>query len=399
MGKGAANTAGRAAVMKIALLSWESLHSIAVGGIGTHVTELGAALERRGHEVHVFTRMGRGQAHYQLIDGVHYHRCPFEANRNFVDEVNNMCRSFVHYVYRAEDCHGAFDVVHVHDWLTANAMIWVRQERRRRSILTVHSTEYGRCGNSFCAGQSERVRFQERAGTYWADRIIAVSRSLKLEMQWMYEVPDWKVSVVYNGVNAHNYDGWLDPAEVKRKYAIGPVDPTVLFAGRMAYQKAPDLLADAMPFILRYHPRAKFVFAGDGEMRGPVERRVQQLGVSHAARFVGFQANGSLGDLYKACDLVCVPSRNEPFGIVILEAWSAGKPVVSTRNGGPEEFVWHNVNGLKVHADPDAIAWGIGTMFKDFEWVRWMGRNGRVAAETAFSWDAIAEQTLGVYES
>ena len=94
---------------------------------------------------------------------------------------------------------------------------------------------------------------------------------------------------------------------------------------------------------------------------------------------------------------MCVPSRNEPFGIVILESWSAGKPVVCTRNGGPEEFVWHNVNGLKVFANPDSIAWGLGTLFQDFEWARWMGRNGRVAAETAFTWDAIAQQTLAAY--
>jgi glycosyltransferase involved in cell wall biosynthesis len=149
--------------------------------------------------------------------------------------------------------------------------------------------------------------------------------------------------------------------------------------------------------ILRHHPRAKFVFAGDGEMRRAVEGRAHQLGVAHATRFLGFQTNGALADLYKSCDVVCVPSRNEPFGIVILEAWSAGKPVVSTKNGGPEEFVWHAVNGLKVCANPDSIAWGLGTVFADFEWARWMGRNGRVAAETAFTWDAIAEETLRAY--
>ena len=383
--------------MKIALLSWESLHSIAVGGIAAHVTELAAALERRGHEVHVFTRMGPWQSEYQLIEGVHYHRCPFELNRDFVVEVNNMCRSMVHYVFQAENYGGAFDVVHAHDWLTANAMIWIRQGRRRHSVLTVHSTEYGRCGNNFYNGQSARVRCQERAGTDWADRVITVSQALRQEVQWMYQVPDWKVSAIYNGVNAHNFDGWVEPAQIKRKYAIGPMDPTVLFAGRMVYQKGPDLLLDAFPHILWHYPRAKLIFAGEGEMRRSVESRAQQLGIAHATRFVGFQANGTLADLYKCCDVVCVPSRNEPFGIVILEAWSAGKPVVSTRNGGPEEFVWHSVNGLKVHANTDSIAWGLGTMFRDFEWARWMGRNGRLAAETAFSWDAIAEQTLAVY--
>jgi glycosyltransferase involved in cell wall biosynthesis len=385
--------------MKIALLSWESLHSIAVGGVATHVTELAAALERKGHEVHVFTRMGRGQLPFEQIHGVRYHRCPFDLNSNFVDEVNGMCRSFVHHLLETERVIGAFDIVHAHDWLAANAMIWIQQARRRRGVLTIHSTEYGRCGNRFCGGQSARIRYQESAGIYWAERVITVSRALKQEVQWMYTVPDGKVSVVYNGVNARNYEGWINPAEVKRRYTIGPMDPTVLFVGRLAHQKGPDLLMEAIPPILKFHPRAKFVFVGDGELRKALETRSQQLGIAQSIRFIGFQSNGTLGDLYKACDVVCVPSRNEPFGIVILEAWSSGKPVVSTKNGGPEEFVWHEVNGLKVYAHHDSIAWGLGTLFTDFEWGRWMGRNGRVAAESAFSWGAVAEQTLAVYRS
>lgn len=383
--------------MRIAMLSWESLHSIAVGGVGVHVTELAAALERKGHEVHVFTRMSHGQQDYDRIDGVHYHRCPFQLNGNFVEEVHDMCRSFVHHLFRTEDFIGAFDVVHAHDWLAANALIWVKQGRGRKGVFTIHSTEYGRCGNNFGGGESARVRDHERAGTYWADRVIAVSNSLKNEVRWMYNVPDWKVSVINNGVNVHKFDGWIDPGEVKRRYGIGPLDPMVLYSGRMVYQKGPDLLVESIPYILRFYPNAKFLFAGDGEMRSAVERRAHALGVAHATRFVGFQRDGALTNLYKACDALCVPSRNEPFGIVLLEAWSAGKPVVSTQNGGPGEFVWHEVNGLKVHANPNSIAWGLGTLFTNFEWARWMGRNGRIAVETAFSWDGVADKALAVY--
>jgi glycosyltransferase involved in cell wall biosynthesis len=148
---------------------------------------------------------------------------------------------------------------------------------------------------------------------------------------------------------------------------------------------------------LKFYPDTKFVFAGDGEMRSQVEDRARQLGVAHATRFLGFQNNGTLASLYKACDVVCVPSRNEPFGIVLLEAWSCGKPVVSTINGGPAEFVWHEVNGLKVHAHPDSIAWGLGTLFRNFEWARWMGSNGRIAVESAFSWDTIADRAMDIY--
>jgi len=148
---------------------------------------------------------------------------------------------------------------------------------------------------------------------------------------------------------------------------------------------------------LKFYPNAKFVFAGDGEMRQEVEQQARCMGVSHATRFLGKQNPLALRDLFKSTDCVCVPSRNEPFGIVILEAWSAGKPVVATVNGGPNEIIWHDVNGLKIQDNPNSIAWGIGELFKDFDHARWMGQNGRMTVETAFSWDVIADETLQVY--
>ena len=77
--------------------------------------ELAAALERKGHEVHVFTRMGPGQGMYDRIDGVHYHRCPFRLNPDFVEEAEDMCRSFVHRLFQIEDFVGPFDVVHAQE--------------------------------------------------------------------------------------------------------------------------------------------------------------------------------------------------------------------------------------------------------------------------------------------
>jgi glycosyltransferase involved in cell wall biosynthesis len=385
--------------MRIALFSWETLHSIPVGGVGVHVTELAAALERRQHEVHVFTRQGHRQPHYDLIHGVHYHRCPFELNPNFVDEINNMCRSFVHHYFATEDAIGPFDVVHAHDWLASNAAVWIKQGRARKAVLTIHSTEYGRNGNQFFGGQAQRVHDHERHGTYCADRVITVSHQLKQEIKWLYQVPDHKTRVVYNGVNSQVFDRSVDAGAVKRRYAIGPLDPTVLFVGRMVVQKGPDILLRTMPSVLKYYPHAKFVFVGDGHMKNEVCGLAQHLGVGHALRMLGDKRGDELIELFKACDIVAVPSRNEPFGIVILEGWSAHKPVVSTKRGGPAEFVWHGVNGLQVDDTPDSVAWGLGTLLADHNQCRWMGRNGRAAVDAAFSWDNIASQAEDVYFS
>lgn len=386
--------------MRIAMFSWETLHSRAIGGVAAHVTELGAALQRRGHEVHIFTRPGYGSGGVRQIDGVWYHYCPHCLNCSLVDETQEMCRSFVWHFLQTEDHIGGIDVIHAHDWLASNAVVWIKEMRPlHRAILTMHSTEYGRSGNHFWDGASARIRDHERHGTYCVDRVIAVSAALKGELMWMYNLPDWKCWAIYNGVPVHNFDGFLDPGAVRARYGIGPMDPMVLFCGRLALQKGPDLLLEAVPGLLRHHARAKFVFAGDGSMRGDLECRARHLGVAHATRFLGYRTGRELSELYKACDVVCLPSRNEPFGITALESWAAGKPVVASQNGGPGEFIWHNVNGLKVYPTPESVGWGIGTVFTNFDWARWMGANGRRAAETAFNWDTIAEQTERCYVS
>jgi len=383
--------------MRIALFSWETLHSIAVGGVGVHVTELAAGLQRRKHEVHVFTRIGHNQPRYDCIHGVHYHRCPFPLNTNFVDEVNNMCRAFVKSFYETEDFVGAFDIVHAHDWLASNAAVWIKEGRGRKAVLTMHSTEYGRNGNRILGGQAQRVQDHERHGTYCADRVIAVSNQLREECKKLYQLPEQKTQVIYNGVNSTAFDHDVDPGGVKRQYAIGPLDPMVLFVGRMVVQKGPDILVRTMPSVLRHYPNAKFVFVGDGHMKDEVAALAHQLRVAHALRLLGARNGAELVNLFKACNVVAVPSRNEPFGIVILEGWSAQKPVVSTKRGGPAEFVWHGVNGLQVDDTPDSVAWGVGTLLADHNHCVWMGRNGRAAVDAAFGWDTISEQTERVY--
>ncbi len=386
--------------MRIAFLSWESKHSIAVGGLAEHVTELAVALCRQGHETHVFTRISDRQSGYECIDGVHYHRCPFESHPDFLVDNQRMCDSFVWHLVETESYLGApFDIVHGHDWLSVRAMNRVKNEHGRPAVMTVHSTEFGRCGNQLFEGMSRRIREIEWEGTYVADRVICVSGALLKEVQGLYRPPADKMHVIYNGIDVRRFDARVNTRSARRQYAVGLEEPMVLFAGRMTRQKGPDLLVDALPGLLEHHPKAKFVFAGDGDLRDELERQAEALGVAPATRFIGHRNGHELVSLFKSADIVCVPSRNEPFGIVILEAWSARKPVVATRNGGPAEFVEHENTGITVSDNRDSISWGLGRVLADKTQGRRMGRNGRREAESRFSWDIIATATERVYQS
>ena len=383
--------------MKIALLSWESLHSIAVGGVAQHVTELAAAMERRGHEVHVFVRIGHGQKNYEVIHGVHYHRCPIQLHHDFVTEMNNMCNAFMWFMGEVEAKTGPFDIVHGHDWMCAKGIVQAKNDRKRSTVFTIHSTEFGRCGNVHCNGQSARVRAFEAEGAFCADRVITVSGVLADEVRDVYQVPDAKLRAIHNGVQAAHFNIQVDPGAVRREYGVGPLDPMILFVGRLCFQKGPDILIEAIPGILRSRGDAKFIFVGEGNMRGQIEHRARQLGITHAVRFPGSRSGVSLAKLYRSCDAVCMPSRNEPFGIVLLEGWAAHKPVIATRNGGPREIITHGLNGFIVDATSESVSWGVHEVFRDFEHARWMGSLGYDEAVEVYSWDSIAQQTEEVY--
>jgi len=385
--------------MRVALFSWESLHSINIGGLGVHVTELAAGLERRGHEIHVFTRRKQDQSHYDQIDGVHYHRVDHGISDNFVQSMDWMCQAMAHRFHEVTSMIGKFELVHAHDWLTGNVLKYISDGFGTPGILTMHSTEYGRDGNVFHDGFASWIRDTEYAACNHAKMIISISGFLAEEIQRIYGVHHSKIHVVPNGVAYHHFNGYLEPGPVKEHYGIAPLDPTILAVGRMIAQKGMDLLVEAVPMVLGYFPSAKFIIAGEGPEKEGLINRANQLGVGHAIRFLGSLSRGEYSELMRSIDILALPSRNEPFGIVALEAWAAGKPVVATTAGGPREFVWHNVNGFLVDANPGGLAHGIGSLLADHDHCRALGRNGRVAVEDRFNWDTVASYTEGVYNA
>ncbi|MEM2866107.1 MAG: glycosyltransferase family 4 protein [Candidatus Hadarchaeales archaeon] len=382
--------------MRIAMLAWESLHSIWIGGLGVVVSKLSAELCRRGHEVHLFTRWVEGQEEHEVLDGVHYHRCKFDPGFDLFSLTRNMSHAMVASMKWVEGREGRFDLVHGHDWHVVEALHLLRQEGRRL-VFTYHSTEYGRNGNRFGDWWEFReISGKEWYGGYLADMVTTVSNHMKKEVCWLYRLPEEKVEVVPNAVDVEEFRVEVDPERVRREYGLSQ-GPLVLFPGRLEYQKGPDLLVEAIPRVLEKRGEARFVFTGAGSMREGLERRVRELGVGHAVRFAGFLPLRKYIELLNACDLVCIPSRNEPFGIVLLEAWAAGKPVVATGVGGLNENMENLVEGVKVQTQPESIAWGISYLLDSPSERERMVKNAREKVK-GFNWGRSADKLLDVYQ-
>lgn len=385
--------------MRIAMISWESLYSVSVGGVSVHVSRLADALRRAGHELHVFTRLGPDQRLEDNVFGVQYHRCPSDPRDNFVDEVQALCAVFAHYLQTTAERNGPFDIVHCHDWLTAPAGMTLAEQSGIRYAQTFHTTEWGRTGVWPEQGDPKRIADIEKQAVEKADIVFVSSEDARRRLDQAYQCADWKKRVVYHGIDVRPFDAEpFDAGAVKTAVGIGPMAPTVLFVGRLSHRKGPDLLVDAAHRLAGEVPGVRVLLVGAGDMEDHLRKQVERQGLGETVRFLGWKGGKDLIDLYRACDCVCCPSRVDPFGVVALSAWAAGKPVVATLSGAPGEFVKHGDNGLLVDASADALAEGLIEILSDFDRLRWMGQNGRVAAETAFIWNEAAARTLTAYK-
>jgi glycosyltransferase involved in cell wall biosynthesis len=219
---------------------------------------------------------------------------------------------------------------------------------------------------------------------------------MKNEICWLYKIPPDRIEIIQNAVDHEKFKVKVDPGRIKERYGIHPLAPTVLFLGRIVDQKGPDLLVEAIPKILVNRSDSKFIFAGEGGMRQYLQKRVTELGVEWATRFLGLLPLPLLIELLNSVDIVCIPSRNEPFGIVLLESWAADRPVVATDVGGLGENIENFVDGVKVYPNPDSVAWGIIYLLNNPDVMKQISENGRKKAEM-FSWTNVAEQLMKTY--
>jgi len=166
--------------------------------------------------------------------------------------------------------------------------------------------------------------------------------------------------------------------------------PTALIVARMSAAeryKGHDAVLDVWPRLSSRHPNAVLAIAGDGDDRPRLEARVAALGITHAVRFLGRVDDDRLEELYRACRLFVMPSRDEGFGLVFLEAMRAGKPCIGGR-GAASEIIEHGVTGLIV--DPDSrqeLMAALERLYSEPDTCEQFGAAGRERFQSTFTDD------------
>ena len=170
--------------------------------------------------------------------------------------------------------------------------------------------------------------------------------------------------------------GGVLPAEL----GLSAGAPKLLALGRLHRNKGFDTLLRALALL----PGAELAIGGDGPERAALEALAAELGVASRVRFLGWRQDA--GALLAACDVFVCSSRHEPLGNLVLEAWSARKPVVAVASQGPSELIENGRTGLLVPQEsPQALADGIAAALADAGHASAMADAGRAAWEAEFA--------------
>lgn len=363
----------RVAVMSVHTSPLEQPGTGSAGGMNVFITQTARAMARRGTQVEVFTRATSSEQPptVELDDGVlvrHVPAGPYEPLGR--EELPAQLCAFASGVLRTEAFHdpGYYDVIHSHYWLSGQVG-WLA--RQRWGVPLVHNAHtLAKVKNaSLAEGDTPEPRtrvFGEEQVVAEADRLVANTPVEANELVDLYDADPGAVQTVTPGVDLDRFTPGDESAGAAARTALGlPADAIVLgFAGRIQPLKAPDVLLHAAAELLRREPglrdRLVVLVAGGasgngGEQPNALRELAVSLGIVEQVRFLPPQGGEDLVRVFRAADVVVVPSYNESFGLVALEAQACGTPVVAAEVGGLPVAVRHGESGLLVgsHRAPD----------------------------------------------
>jgi glycosyltransferase involved in cell wall biosynthesis len=274
------------------------------------------------------------------------------------------------------------DVLHAHMGTATAAAVIAATVSSRPIVTTLHFVRLRHTQRRFAGIRSRLFRQMTRR----TDAVIVISTAVR-EMAISNRLHEAdRIHLVFNGVGCTD----LRQAGISET----PKDPTILYAGRLSEDKQVGVLIEAIassasPFELW--------LAGRGDQESKL-RAIAAARLPGRHRFLGFQPD--IRGVIRDARLLVLPSREEPFGLVALEAMREGRPVVGLAAGGLVDIVVDGQTGFLVKPnDPDQLRESIERLLADRSQATEMGRNGRERYLRYFTADGMASATAALYEA
>lgn len=364
------------------------------GGVEEACRHLALEYGRRGHQVHVVTtRHPRELPAHETAAEVDVWRFPFEMPRARPAGLVHFAQAFpaerraVANLLKSL----AIEMIHV-QCVGPNGFyaLWAAQDTKLPLIVTTQGERTMDAGQLYKKSLAANWTLKQLLRR--ADYVTACSQQTLDDAKEFAGFPiDAKSRPVYNGIDLSEFDSAPQSYVHPRPYILG--------IGRVVPQKGFDLLIEAYARLVSRLPSAPdLIIAGDGPERAGLSAQAESLGLADRVHLIGRADRPQAVRLFQGCAFFVLPSRQEPQGIVSLEAMACAKPVVAANVGGVPEIVADGETGL-LFPGGDAVALEntLEQMLADPARAEAMGRAGRARAEAHFTWQRIADQYFEIY--
>lgn len=278
----------------------------------------------------------------------------------------------------------SFELVHAHTAYTdGTAGRRLARKFKVPLVITEHTGPFA------LLTRTPYLRHMTQKALNAADAVVAVSSALFCDIKNQIRLySPARLSVIANLVNTEFFLAQTR----QRDHLIH-----MLWVGHFVPVKRVPVLIDAFAQAFNDHPHLRLRLAGDGEGINEAQQRVNALGLDHVVEFVGAASREQLVNYYRECDFLVISSESETFGVVAIEAMSCGRPVLTSRCGGPEDVVTHPLLGLTVGLSVEELAEGMREMvnYRD----RFDERVIRKLTELRFSAPRIADRLIALYSA
>lgn len=361
-----------------------------VGGVEELSRHLARHLARAGNQVEVWTPLPPGGAPEGDVEGIRVGRFPMPLPSARVGDVVRFPAAGATALRRLLRACRQFrpDVLHV-QCFSVNGAYATALSRRTGIPLVVSLQGETVMDDADIFERSVSLRVALRLGLRRAAAVTGCSQFVLDDATARFGLPPGAGEAIFNGVELSEND--FRAVEL-------PFERSVVCLGRLVEKKGFDLLLRAFPAVSRDHPGVGLVIAGSGPYGARLEEQAHHLGVAPLVHFTGSLDRGQVNGLLRRAEVFVMPSRVEPFGIVVLEAWRAGCPVVATSIGGAAEFVRTGHDAMVCDpTDTTGLAAVVSTLLEDPSLRARLAANGNRRVPE-FDWSVMAGRYRDVYE-
>jgi D-inositol-3-phosphate glycosyltransferase len=407
------NSVKRIAVLSVHTSPLDNPGTGDAGGMNVYIAESAKRLADRNVAVDIFTRSTSPDLPptVEAFPGVTVHHVeagPYGGLQKN-DLPGQLCAVTAGVMRQeAKLAEGEYDLVHSHYWLSGQVG-WLASERWRVPLVHTMHTMAKVKNLALTEGDTPepavRVIGEEQV-VKAATRLVANTHREAAELIEHYDADAQRVDVIHPGVDLDIFNPSVSKIATRQKLNISADDFVLLFVGRIQPLKAPDVLLNAVSEMISLRPnlqsKLKVLICGGPSGSGlehpqSLSDLANQLGISSIVEFLAPRPANQLVDLYRAADLVVVPSHSESFGLVAVEAQACGTPVVAAAVGGLVTAVKNDYSGLLLgNHQPKNWAQTILTLLDKPELLNQLSLNA-IQHASKFSWSVTADALLETY--